>query len=57
MAAIFEDFDDAADLLCDGDGNSAACDILDAKFPIREYLIPTMIELIEKEILGVNYRP
>lgn len=57
MSAVFEDFDDATDLLCDDDGNSAACDVLDASFPIREYLVPTMIELIEKEILGTNYRP
>lgn len=57
MSAIFEDFDEAADLLCDDDGSSAACDVLDAKFPIREYLVPTLIELIEKEVLGSEYRP
>lgn len=57
MMAIFEDFDEAADLLCDNDGEDASCDILDAKFPIRDYLVPTLIELCEKEILGVNYRP
>lgn len=57
MSAIFEDFDEASDLLCDDEGSSTACDVLDAKFPIREYLVPTMIELVEKEILGTNYRP
>lgn len=56
MSAIFEDFDGAADLLCDADGSSTACDVLDATFPIREYLVPTMIELIEKEVLGAEYR-
>lgn len=46
LSAVFEDFDDAAELLCDCDGNSAACDILDADFPIREYLVPPLIELV-----------
>lgn len=57
MSAVFEDFDDATDLLCDNDGNDTSCDVLDSSFPIREYLVPTLIELIEKEILGTNYRP
>lgn len=57
MNAIFEDFDDAAGLLCDDSGESTACDVLDASFPIRDYLVASMIELIEKEVLGVNYRP
>ena len=57
MMAIFEDFDEAADLLCDSDGDDASCDVLDTKFPIRDYLVPTLIELCEKEILGVAYRP
>lgn len=57
MMAIFEDFDEATDLLCDRDGDDASCDVLDAKFPIRDYLVPTLIELCEKEILGVAYRP
>lgn len=56
MLAIFEDFDDAADLLCDSEGEDESCDVLDASFPIRDYLVPTLIELCEKEILGVNYR-
>lgn len=57
MMAIFEDFDEATDLLCDSDGDDTSCDVLDAKFPIRDYLVPTLIELCEKEILGVAYRP
>lgn len=56
MMAIFEDFDDAADLLCDADAEDTSCDVLDATFPIRDYLVPTLIELCEKEILGVAYR-
>lgn len=57
MSAAFEDFEDAAGLLCDDDGSSTACDALDASFPIRDYLIPSLIELVEKEMLGVHYRP
>lgn len=56
MLAIFEDFDSATDLLCDSDGEDTSCDIFDAIFPIRDYLVPTLIELCEKEILGVQYR-
>lgn len=56
MLAIFEDFDSATDLLCDSDGEDTSCDIFEATFPIRDYLVPTLIELCEKEILGVQYR-
>lgn len=56
MLAVFEDFDDAADLLCDNDGEDSSCDVLESVFPIRDYLVPTLIELCEKEVLGVNYR-
>lgn len=57
MLAIFEDFDSATDLLCDSEGEDTSCDVLDAIFPIRDYLVPTLIELCEKEILGIAYRP
>lgn len=56
MLAVFEDFDSAVGLLCDSEGGDSSCDILEAVFPIRDYLVPTLIELCEKEILGVNYR-
>ena len=55
MSAIFEDFDIAADLLCDGDEN-ASCDPLDMDFPIREYLVPALIELVVKELEGAAYK-
>ena len=57
VSAIFEDFDEAADLLCDKDGNSTVCDVLDAEFPIRDYLVPTLIELVVKEVTGSKYQP
>lgn len=56
MSAIFEDMDEAASLLCDGDGTSESCDVLDMDFPIREYLVPTLIELVVKELTGAKYQ-
>ena len=56
MSAVFEDFDDVSDYLCDNDGTSTACDVLDEEFPIREYLVPTLIELVVKELVGSEYR-
>lgn len=50
MNAIFEDFDDAASLLCDKEGENASCDPLEAEFPIRDYLVPTLIEMTVKEL-------
>ena len=55
VTGIFEDAEKAAQLSCDG--NSKPCDIMDADFPLEADLIPQMIELIVKELLGVNYRP
>lgn len=57
MAAVFEDFDAVADYLCDDDGSSTACDVLDEEFPVREYLVPPLIELVVKELVGAEYRP
>lgn len=57
MSAIFEDVEEAAGLLCDSDGTSESCDVLDAEFPIREYLVPPLIELVVKELTGAKYQP
>ena len=57
MSAVFEDFDDVSDYLCDDDGSSTACDVLDETFPMREYLVPTLIELVVKELVGSMYKP
>ena len=56
MNAIFEDFDGAAEYLCDSEGESQSCDSFDADFPIRDYLVPTLIELVVKEISGSKYQ-
>lgn len=52
MSAVFEDVEEAAELLCDNDGESQSCDVLDMEFPIRDYLVPPMIELVVKELTG-----
>ena len=52
MSAIFEDIEEASGLLCDSDGNSESCDVLDMEFPIRDYLVPPLIELVVKELSG-----
>lgn len=57
MNAIFEDFDEAASLLCDADGNDEGCDALEAEFPIRDYLVPTLIEMTVKELTQATYKP
>lgn len=57
MSAVFEDFDEVSDYLCDNEGESTACDVLEETFPIREYLVPTLIELVVKELVGGEYKP
>lgn len=57
MSAIFEDFDDASELLCDNDGEIKACDVLDEEFPIRDSLVPTLVELVVKELTGAVFKP
>lgn len=56
MTAVFEDFEEAAQLACDEDG-VVVCDKLDAQFPIESAQIPIIIELVVKELLGVKYQP
>lgn len=57
MTGIFENPEDVAELLCESDDNSEACDILDKDFPMEEALIPLLIELCVKELSGSIYRP
>lgn len=57
MSTVFEDFDEAAGLLCDDDGCSQVCDPLDADFPIKDYMVPPLLELVVKELTGAAYRP
>lgn len=57
MSAVFEDFDDVSDYLCDCEGNDSSCDVLDETFPIREYLVPQLIELVVQQLVGAEYKP
>lgn len=57
MSALFEDFDETADYLCDNEATPQICDVLDMEFPIREYLIPPLMELVVKELTGAKYAP
>lgn len=52
ISAVFDDFESVTDLLCDDAGESTPCDVLDAEFPIREHLIPPLIELVVKALTG-----
>lgn len=57
MSAVFEDFDSITDYLCNDEGESIVCDILDIEFPIRENLVPSLIELVVKELTAGKYQP
>lgn len=57
MKAIFEDFESAAKYACDESGEELNCDILDMKFPIENALVPIVVEMVVKELLGAEYRP
>lgn len=54
MTGIFEDSVSASNLQC---SNDKECDILDRVFPLEDSLVPVVIELVVKELLGANYRP
>lgn len=57
MTGIFEDPQAASELQCPDKNGNIVCDILDREFPIENSLVPPMIELIVKELLGAEYRP
>ena len=57
MTGIFEDSRAASELQCPDENGDTVCDVLDKTFPIEDALIPPMIELVVKELLGAEYRP
>ena len=57
MTGIFEDPQAASELQCSDENDNIVCDVLDRTFPIEDALIPPMIELVVKELLGAEYRP
>lgn len=57
MTGIFEDPQAASELQCPDENGDTVCDVLDKEFPIENSLVPPMIELVVKELLGAEYRP
>lgn len=57
MTGIFEDPKIASELQCPDENGDTTCDILDRVFPIEDALVPPMVELVVKELLGAEYRP
>ena len=57
MTGIFEDPQAASELQCSDENGNIVCDVLDRTFPIEDALIPPMVELVVKELLGAEYRP
>lgn len=57
MKAVFEDFEEASQYACDDSGEEITCDPMDMQFPLENALVPVVIELIVKELLGVKYQP
>ena len=55
LTGVFENIESVSDLLCDDSGNSINCDIMDKTFPIEDALVPPIIELVVKELLGAEY--
>lgn len=56
LTGIFEKSFEVSELSCDSK-EDGKCDILDMNFPLEEGLIPTIIELIVKELSGAIYKP
>lgn len=55
MTGIFEDTLAASELQCPDENGDIICDILDREFPIESALVPPLIELVVKELLGAEY--
>ena len=51
---VFENPSEAAVLECN---NNDTCELLDMNFPLEEALIPNVIGMALKELLGAAYRP
>lgn len=55
FTGIFQDAAEASELNCET--NKSNCDILNREFPMEYALVPNLIELVVKELLGAAYRP
>lgn len=54
VTGIFENASKAAELECDKE-EEGTCDVMDMRYPLEEGLIPTVVELIVKELGGQKY--
>lgn len=57
MTGIFEDPRAVLKLQCPDENGNIICDVLDMTFPIEDSIVPSMVELVVKELLGAEYRP
>ena len=55
LTGIFENPEEAAELECWDNCNQ--CDVLDRSFHLEEALIPQVVQLVVKELLGSIYKP
>lgn len=56
ITGVFEDSDKANELSCETSSDGSKCDPLDRDFPIDKDLVPQLIELTVKELLGAAWR-
>lgn len=56
VSGIFSDPIEAFNLRCDQDTDDE-CDVLDTEFPLESPLIPVVIQMVVKDLLGAAYRP
>lgn len=54
--AVFDDFEEAAELACYSDGSSVECDSFEMEFPIDSYLVPELVDRVLRELLGGVWR-
>jgi hypothetical protein len=57
VTGIFEDPQAASELQCLDKNGNIICGVLDREFPVEASLVPSIIELVVKELLGAEYRP
>lgn len=54
LKGIFENYEEAAELDCDENGNS--CDIMEKEFPLEVSVMPDLLARVVKDVLGVAWR-
>lgn len=55
FTGIFQDSIQASDLQCPDDNGETVCNPADRTFPIEDALVPPLIELVVKELLGAEH--